>query len=246
MKLHKQVNNQDFLDECYRSGLRHLNQGDWQAAIAAFAELQAAGDLRPEVDGMLAEARLKLKFEEVERPVALMPPSRSWPMRALLIVALFLASAGVFKEVVLDASRPAVVSAATQVKRSVAASPKMPSYQPAPAAAPASPQSVAAVLPPASRAPAPIPGTILVQFSDGATPSTLSYHLLTTDGVELTRGTVGYGRRIEVPAGSYKLKIDAAEAIEKDLAVDGGATVEVRLRQGYSGWVAEVAVSGGA
>ncbi len=104
------------------------------------------------------------------------------------------------------------------------------------------PQAVAPVLPPAPRDQTSAAASITLLPPGDAAYYTLSYHLLTLDGTELTHGTVGYGRRIGLPAGSYKLKIDAIPAIEKELVVESGAALEVRLRQGYSGWVAEVGI----
>ncbi len=68
----------------------------------------------------------------------------------------------------------------------------------------------------------------------------LTYRIAAQDGTQVATGTVGQGAPLQLQPGTYKLKINANPPIEKDLVVDSGGHVEVRLRQGYSGMVADV------
>lgn len=71
----------------------------------------------------------------------------------------------------------------------------------------------------------------------------LDYQLLAADGKEVAKGTVGQGGAVPVQPGSYKLKINASPAIEKDVTVPNGGHLEVRVRQGYGGLTADVQVA---
>jgi hypothetical protein len=234
---HTAMHDDTGLDERYHAAVRHLNRREWEPAITALAKLEGAVDGYPDVAGLLADAQLKLKFEGVEPPVPAMRPSKLRPIRALLIVVLCLVGAGLIRGAMWSTSGPPPVAAAAKITR--------PRTAPPANVTPAAPSTVPAAPSPRPTAPAPQPATILVK--PAANPSAnipLSYQLLTPAGMDLTHGTVGYGRHIELSAGTYVLKINAKPAIEKKVVVASGATVEIRLRQGYSGWVADVAAAG--
>jgi hypothetical protein len=85
----------DFLQgDLYQQGLAQFNRGEWAAAIQSFTELQASGDAYPDVDGLIADARLKLQFEGSDVPVALAPPRPSMLLPMLMVAALALLVAG--------------------------------------------------------------------------------------------------------------------------------------------------------
>ena len=144
-------------DVLYRQGLYHFNRGEWQAAIAAFTELQAASDEYPDADVLLGDARLKLQFEGAAQPMAMAPPRRSLMLPALMVVALcLLSAAGYFGVQLLGRPAPAPVMAM------VAATPVPPTAPARPVAAP-----TATALP----LPTPLPsrpGTVMVRPADDA------------------------------------------------------------------------------
>ncbi|HEX6288176.1 MAG TPA: vWA domain-containing protein [Herpetosiphonaceae bacterium] len=80
-------------EQLYRQGLQQYNRADWQGAIASFTELQAASDQYPDVEDLLANARLKLQFSGSELPPAL-PPPRAVVRPILVIAALLLVTVG--------------------------------------------------------------------------------------------------------------------------------------------------------
>src|SRR5919202_4176483 len=83
------MNDQLTLDELYQQGLQHYNRGEWQAAVAALTEVQAAGLQDPHVERLLADARFKQQLDGVEPPVPLAPPTPRI-MRILVAAALIL------------------------------------------------------------------------------------------------------------------------------------------------------------
>lgn len=84
-------------DELYRQGLLHFREGEWQAAIDAFDELQAAGALDADGEQLLADARFKLQLESVEEPAALPPPRRPILLRVVAIVGVLLVLAAAYQ-----------------------------------------------------------------------------------------------------------------------------------------------------
>jgi len=67
----------------------------------------------------------------------------------------------------------------------------------------------------------------------------LNYRVLAQDGSEVAGGTVG-DAPIQLNPGVYRLQIDATEALETELVIENGGAVEVRLRKGFTGLLAEV------
>lgn len=67
----------------------------------------------------------------------------------------------------------------------------------------------------------------------------LSYQVFAPDGEQVTSGTVG-GAPIQLKPGTYKLKINANPAIEKELKIENGGNVVVSLRQGFGGLLADI------
>lgn len=147
-------------DELYQQGLRHLRRGEWREAIAALSAVKDSGVTIAGLDQLLADAQIKLQFETIERPAALMPPRRTLRMvlTALLILALLGVSA--YGVSYLLSSKPVVAEA-----------------QPTATAAP--PPTVTATVqptPPPTATPEPtptdaplLPATLVVTPADGET-----------------------------------------------------------------------------
>ncbi len=93
--------NQPFgLQDLYQQGLRHFARGEWQAAIDTLSQLQDSTDLYPDIDDLIADARLKLSFEGVDKPSAIAPPRRPvlLPIVAGLTLCLaLLAAFGIYQ-----------------------------------------------------------------------------------------------------------------------------------------------------
>ena len=65
------------------------------------------------------------------------------------------------------------------------------------------------------------------------------FQIVAEDGAEVAAGTVGQGP-VQLQPGAYKLKINANPPVEQDLVVDNGTSLEVKVRQGYGGLIADV------
>src|SRR5919202_6232687 len=99
------MNDQLTLDELYQQGLQHYNRGEWQAAVAALTEVQAAGLQDPHVERLLADARFKQQLDGVEPPVPLAPPTPRI-MRILVAAALILLVIAAIEVAMLVMPRP--------------------------------------------------------------------------------------------------------------------------------------------
>ena len=73
-------------EELYRQALDSFDRGAWQEAVDALTALQATGHLQPEAEDLLADARLKLQWVEVERPIAKPPPRRR--SKVMIVIAV--------------------------------------------------------------------------------------------------------------------------------------------------------------
>jgi hypothetical protein len=71
---------------------------------------------------------------------------------------------------------------------------------------------------------------------------TLSYQILDQNDREVASGEVG-DPAIQLPPGKYKLKINSTPEIEKEFEVDNGGTVNIVVRQGFGGLIADVNVT---
>lgn len=122
--------------ELYQQGLDYFKQADWSEAIASFEALQAISDGYPEVDALLADARLKLSIAASEQPTALPAPRRRLLTALTGAVALLvvLAVVGWPGE---RAAQPAVVAVAPTLTPTAPAA-AVPTTRPRPTSAPTS------------------------------------------------------------------------------------------------------------
>ncbi|HSH81501.1 MAG TPA: vWA domain-containing protein, partial [Herpetosiphonaceae bacterium] len=67
----------------------------------------------------------------------------------------------------------------------------------------------------------------------------LRYQIVTREGTEVAAGNVGQAP-IQLPAGTYLLRINATPPIEKEFVVRDGDRLEVLIRQGFGGLIADV------
>lgn len=67
----------------------------------------------------------------------------------------------------------------------------------------------------------------------------LSYQITASGGEVVVSGTVG-GEPVQVAPGTYKLKINSNPPLERELKVDNGDNLVVRLREAFSGLRAEI------
>ena len=142
-------------EELYQQGLQHFNRADWRGAIAAFTQLQSISDQYPDVDDLLADARLKLHFEGTAEPVAMAPPKRRiWvPLLLGLLVLLTVGAGGYYYYYLMPP--PVVAIAPTPVPPSPTATiTPTATVEPTPSPTPA-PTATAAV-----------PGTVVVRAAD--------------------------------------------------------------------------------
>jgi Ca-activated chloride channel homolog len=68
----------------------------------------------------------------------------------------------------------------------------------------------------------------------------LGYQIVAEDGREVATGIVGKGEALKLDPGTYQLNINANPPVVKELIVESGAGLEVQVRQGYGGLVADV------
>ncbi len=142
-------------EQLYRQGLQQYQRADWQTAIISFSDLQAISDQYPDVEDLLANARLKLQFSGADLPLALPPPRRSLVLPIILAVAL-LAFAGTAYGF-YSLNTPPVVAAA-------------PTPTTPPATATPNPTAVPTTVPTPRPTEAPvIAGTVIVTAAEGET-----------------------------------------------------------------------------
>ncbi|WP_026370955.1 vWA domain-containing protein [Kallotenue papyrolyticum] len=124
-------------EDVYRQGLEQFSRGEWRAAIETLSQLRDLSDQYPDVDELIADARLKLQFERaVVVPPALPPPRRSLIVPLLGVLALLLLAAGAYGAYALAWSprqEPVVVAAtAAPTPTPVLPTPVPPSATPVP------------------------------------------------------------------------------------------------------------------
>lgn len=144
-------------EELYRQGLQQYNRADWQGAIISFTSLQNISDQYPEVEDLLADARLKFQFSDAELPPALPPPRRSRVLPLLALIAALLIIGGSVYAVYAWNAPPIVAAAPT------------PTLTPAPTA---TTQPTAAPTLTPTTAPTDVPliaGTVVVTAAEGQT-----------------------------------------------------------------------------
>lgn len=144
-------------EELYRQGLQQYNRADWQGAIISFTTLQNISDQYPEVEDLLADARLKFQFSDADLPPALPPPRRSLMLPLLaVIVALLIVGGSVYAFYAWNA-QPIVAAAPT------------PTSTPAPTAT-TQPTTAPTVTPTPQPTDVPlIAGTVVVTAAEGQT-----------------------------------------------------------------------------
>lgn len=141
-------------EQLYQQGLRHFVRGEWQAAIDTLSQLQDSPDLYPDIDDLVSDARLKLRFEGMDKPTAMAPPRRSVLLPILAGLAVCLALLAGFAFYQLRTPAP-VAEAPTPVP---------------PTTVPTAPPAPVVVVPP-TPAPTPteapvLPGTVIVNATD--------------------------------------------------------------------------------
>ncbi|MDP9315821.1 MAG: VWA domain-containing protein [Chloroflexota bacterium] len=102
-------------EELYQTGLRHFNRGEWSAAISVFTALQDMTDQYPDVDELIADARLKLQFEGGGLPAAMPPPRRPVLLPIVAGLALCLAIVAAITVYQRRPSPPEVIAVATAI-----------------------------------------------------------------------------------------------------------------------------------
>jgi hypothetical protein len=146
-------------EHLYQQGLEHFRRAEWRAAIERFTALQALGDHYPEVDELLADAEIKLRFAEIAQPAAMAPPRRPIRLAVFAALSLLLVAASVYSFLALSAPPQLTVAAAqpTAPTAPPTATPVPPTPTPRPTA---TAQPTAAAL---------LPATVVVTAADDAT-----------------------------------------------------------------------------
>lgn len=144
-------------EQLYRQGLQQYNRADWQGAIISFTSLQNISDQYPEVEELLADARLKFQFSDVELPPAQLPPRRSLVLPLIVIIAALLIFGGSGYAYYAWNSRPIVAAAPT------------PTLTPAPTATTQPTAKPTEVPTPAPTDVPLISGTVVVTAAEGQT-----------------------------------------------------------------------------
>lgn len=112
------INEKYDLEGLYHQGLQHFNRGEWAAAISLFTELRSVTDQYPQIDELVADARLKQQLMGTDQPIPLAPPKRSVFTPILVVLALCMLGGGGF--IVAQAlNKPAPPVAAMVVPTSV-------------------------------------------------------------------------------------------------------------------------------
>lgn len=155
-------------EDLYARGMEHFRAARWEDAARDFAALRAQGDASPEVEALLADARLKIEIDRVAAPEGALPPRppRRPPMLLIGGLALTLVAA-----LLLIALRPAPSAAPAPTPTPAPTSQPAPTATPKPTATPrptatpaptATPRATATAGPTNTPAPAR-PGTLLVR-----------------------------------------------------------------------------------
>lgn len=146
-------------EELYRQGIQQFNRADWHGAIATLTELQSQSDQYPDIDEVIADARLKLQFDSAAQPSAMAPPRRRVLLPILALIALVLAGASAYGFYYVYATTPPVVAVA-------------PTRTPVPPTATPKPTATSRPTTVPTQAPTDVPvlpATVVVTAADGAT-----------------------------------------------------------------------------
>src|SRR5215475_13511390 len=76
------------IEELYARGIAQFRAADWSAAIETFSTLQSLTSAYPEVDSLIADARLTLELDRAEKPEAAAPPKERKFLRPRFLTAL--------------------------------------------------------------------------------------------------------------------------------------------------------------
>ncbi|HMO57619.1 MAG TPA: VWA domain-containing protein [Roseiflexaceae bacterium] len=153
-------------DLLYAEALEHFREARWEVAIAAFTQLQQqAGNAYPEVEGLLADARLKLEITRGGVPAAVPPPrpKRKPPIIPIAVTLVILVLGAIAAALLWPRPEPEVAIVPTPTPIPPTATPE-PTPTPIPPT-PIPPTATPEPLPPTATA--VLPGNLLVRPAEG-------------------------------------------------------------------------------
>lgn len=175
-------------EELYVRGLAHYRAGEWRAASDMFTQLQALSNAYPEVESLLADAKLKIEIERTEAPEGVLPPKYRTFLRPRFITAV---PALVLLGLLLVALRPTV--AQSPIGAAVP-TPAISLPTPAPTSTP-----IPADTPTAAPTTPPEPGQLVVRLAADAPPTTAIDNIeLILDSSGSMGAFIGNQRRIDI------------------------------------------------
>lgn len=99
-------------EQLYQQGIEQFNRAEWRAAIDTLSRLKEISDQYPDLDDLIADARLKLQFETAATmPPAMAPPRRPVLLPILAAFALLLLAASAYGFYYLNSTAPDTVAA---------------------------------------------------------------------------------------------------------------------------------------
>jgi Ca-activated chloride channel homolog len=136
-------------EQLYRQGVEQFSRAEWRGAIDTLSRLKELTDQYPDVDDLIADARLKLQFDTAATlPPAMAPPRRPVLLPFLAAFALLLIAASAYGFYYLNSTAPETVAAApTLTPEPPTATPEPPTPTVAPTAEPTPAPTEAAILP---------------------------------------------------------------------------------------------------
>lgn len=157
-------------ERLYSEALEHFRNARWDAAISAFVELQrVAGEAYPEIDALLADARLKHEMTRIGAPVAAEPPkTRRAPVIPIAVAALLLVG-GVAAALIFMRPAAPVAAEPTTVPTAIPTATLEPTAIPT---ATPEPTAIPTAIPTATAEPTPAPaveepGALVVRPAEG-------------------------------------------------------------------------------
>ncbi len=180
-------------EELYERGLAYYRAAEWEAAIQDFSRLQATSNAFPEVDDLLANAKLKIEIERSEAPPGILPPKYRTFLRprfatavpVLLILGLLLLALRPKTD-----PAPTIAPAPTQA---LALPTRAPTNTPVPA-----PTGTAAPTGTPAPTATPGPGTLVVRLAAQQSQPQLDSIELILDASGSMGALVGNRRRIDI------------------------------------------------